>query len=113
MTSTILSVLGSLNEKKKKIGNSKPSTFGKTYFDATLFEFETNLLCFYFFYLLFLRSIWYTLLRIQSEMNVFFSCPAGGFSLLYRGADKGGGILICYTGQSRYWSACFKAIDEA
>lgn len=26
-----------------KIGNSKPSTFGKTYLDATLFEFKTNL----------------------------------------------------------------------
>lgn len=49
------------------------------YLDANLFEFETNLftlyppwlllfLCFYFFYLLFLHSIWYILLRIHSEM---------------------------------------------
>lgn len=32
-------------------------------------------LCFYFFYLLFLRSIWYTLLRIQSEMVRWKSFP--------------------------------------
>lgn len=57
--------------------------FTYSIYDATLFTLTPHhpwlllFLCFYSFYLLFLRSIWYTFLRIQSEMVRVFSWPAG------------------------------------
>lgn len=77
-------------------------TLGYCYFFASI-----SSICFFFvrYGILFrgFRVRWW-------DESLFLTCKQGGFSLLDRGADKGGGILIRYTGQSRYWSACFKAI---
>lgn len=90
------------NSKQTYLPNTPFITLGYCYFLASI-----SSICFFFvrYGILFcgFRVRWW-------GESLFLTCKQGGFSLLDRGADKGGGILIRYTGQSRYWSACFKAI---
>lgn len=85
--------------RNKPIHPIPPTALGYCYFFASI-----SSICF-----LFVRyGILFCGFRVRWWGESLFSWPEGGFSFLDRGADKGGGILI--FGQSRYWSACFKAI---
>lgn len=93
------------------MGNSKPSTFGKTYLDANLFEFETNLKTLYPF-----TTFGYCYFFASISSICFFFVRYGilfcGFRVRWWGESlfltrKQGGFSLTQVGDANLWFLCF------